>query len=146
MKSRRTVTPTAAWARWWTFLVCAALGPAYFLWKVNPDKPAPPPAEPGVVALIIGFCLVVGSATLLIRYVGISRPLRARTLDLTTPDGFQRCFILSVINWACSMAVAMTGAIVYWANHEASWVWLLVAVSVGLLLYHKPQGQGLRQG
>ena len=44
------------------------------------------------------------------------------------------------------MAVAMTGAIVYWANHEASWVWLLVAVSVGLLLYHKPQGQGLRQG
>ena len=28
-------------------------------------------------------------------------------LDLTTPDGFQRYFILSVINWACSMATTI---------------------------------------
>ena len=138
MASRRTVTPTAAWALWWTFLVCAALGPAYFLWKVNPGKPAPPPAEPGVFALIIGFPLVVGSASLLIRYVGISRPLRAQTLDLTTPNGFQRYFMLSMINWVCAMAVSMAGAIVYWANHESHWVWLFASMSVGLLVHHKP--------
>ncbi len=138
MTRRRTATPTAAWSLWWTFLVCAVLGPAYFLWKVNPEIPAPPPAEPGVFALIIGFPLVVGSATLLIRYVGISRPLRAQTLDLTTANGFQRYFILSLVNWVCSMAVAMAGAIMYGANHQAHWVWLFAAMSVSLLLHHRP--------
>ncbi len=138
MTRRRTATPTAAWSLWWTFLVCAVLGPTYFLWKINPKMPAPPPAEPGVAALIIGFSLVVGSATLLIRYIGISRPLRAQTLDLATPNGFQRYFILSLVNWVCSMAVAMAGAIMYWANHEAYWVWLFAAMSVSLLLHHKP--------
>ena len=138
MARSRTATPTAAWLVWWTFLVCAVLGPAYFIWKVNPETTAPPPAEPGVFALIIGFALVVGSATLLIRYIGIIRPLRAQTLDLTAPNGFERYFILSLINWVCSMAVAMAGAIMYWANHEAHWVWLFAAMSVGLLLHHRP--------
>jgi hypothetical protein len=145
MAGGRQPTLRDAWAIWTTFLVCAVLGPAYFLWKVNPDAPAPPPPDSGVYAVIIGFSLVVGGATLLIRYIGISRPLRTRTLDLTTPSGFQRYFLLCVLNWVCSMMVAMTGAIMYWANHEAHWVWLLAAVSVGLLLHHKPQGQGLRQ-
>ena len=141
MAARRQPTLRDAWTIWTTFLVCAVLGPAYFLWKVNPHAPAPPPPEPGVYAVVIGFSLVVGGATLLIRHIGISRPLRARTLDLTTPSGFQRYFLLCVIIWVCAMMVAMTGAIMYWANHEVRWVWMLAAMSVGLLLHHKPQGR-----
>ncbi len=44
--------------------MCAVLGPAYFLWTVDPEMPASWPAEPGVLALIIGFPLVVGSTSL----------------------------------------------------------------------------------
>lgn len=103
--------------------------------------PAPSDAQPVplVAPLLAAIGLSTAVASLVIRAVGLVRPVRDGKLDPGSPAGQQRILVLSIVNWALAESIGVFGLVCYLMGTGVVWLYGMAGAAAVLLAIHAPR-------
>ncbi len=96
------------------------------------------PILPLVTALLGALAAANALASVVLRALALVRPLRCRRLELGTPEGVQRFFTISLLNWALSESVALFGVVLFVFSRDPGLLHPFLAGAALLMLWHAP--------
>jgi len=93
--------------------------------------------------ILAGVAAIVAAVSMALRRRALVEPIRAGTLDPTTPAGLARAQTPFIVNLALSESVGIFGLVLSMLSGDWTWVAAFGACSLALLWLHRPTSPDL---
>ena len=128
---------------WWTMVASLAIY-VIVAHVVEVDRSASTPPVSMLVPVFGVLAAGIAIGTAIYRRRALAEPIRAGTLDPTSPEGMELAFQPFLINLVLSESVGIFGLILAFLSGQPSYSVAFCAAAAGLMVFHRPTAPDLQ--